>query len=52
MKTYKVVDLVLENSISFTGTFDECHEWKSEQGYGYVVLPLTSEELKNYNHDK
>jgi len=52
MKTYKVVDLVLENSISFTGTFEECQEWKFEQGYGYAVLPLTLEELKIYNHDK
>ena len=47
-KTHKVVDLVYhenEGNEVFVGTYEECHEWVSEQGFGYGVQPLTKEEI-------
>ena len=41
--THEVVDLVYhedENNIAFQGTYEECMEWKSEQGFGYQVRPI------------
>ena len=45
MKTHKVIDLVYhedEGNEVFIGTYQECQDWKSEQGFGYQVLPLNS----------
>lgn len=47
-KTHKVVDLVYhqdEGNEVFVGTYEECHEWVSGQGFGYGVQPLTKEEI-------
>jgi hypothetical protein len=52
MKTHKVIDLVYhedEGNQAFVGTYEECQNWKSEQGFGYQVVPLTKEELEAYN---
>lgn len=41
--THEVVDLVYhedENNIAFQGTYKECMEWKSKQGFGYQVRPI------------
>lgn len=41
--THEVVDLVYhddENNIAFQGTYRECEDWKSEQGFGYQVRPI------------
>jgi len=41
--THEVVDLVYhdeEGNIAFQGTFEECQNWKSEQGLGYQVRPI------------
>lgn len=51
-KTHKVIDIVLideENYICFVGSFDECQQWKDEQGFGYLVVPLTEKEKEYYN---
>jgi hypothetical protein len=48
IKTHKVVDLVYhqdEGNEVFVGTYEECHEWVSGQGFGYGVQPLTKEEI-------
>ena len=48
MKTHKVIDLVYhedEGNEAFVGTYRECLEWMSEQGFGYKVVPLTKEEI-------
>ena len=47
-KTHKVVDVVYhedEGNEVFVGTYEECHEWASGQGFGYQVVPLTKEEI-------
>jgi hypothetical protein len=52
MKTHKVIDLVYhddENNVVFSGTHQECLDWKSEQGFGYQVLPMTPEEIEFEN---
>ena len=49
MKTHKVIDLVYhedEGNDVFSGTYQECLEWKSEQGFGYQVVPMTKEEIE------
>lgn len=54
MKTYKVIDLVYhedEGNVAFTGTLEECTEWKSEQGFGYQIVPMTKEEIKFENQE-
>jgi len=41
--THEVVDLVYhedEGNIAFEGTYEECQDWKSEQGFGYMVRPI------------
>jgi hypothetical protein len=51
-KTHKVIDLVYhedEGNEVFVGTRQECEDWKSEQGFGYQVVPLTKEEMKVVN---
>lgn len=51
MKTHKVIDLVYhedEGNDVFCGTYQECLDWKLEQGYGYQVVPMTKEEIETY----
>jgi len=48
--THKVIDLVYhedEGNEAFTGTYQECLEWKSDQGFGYQIVPLMKEELEH-----
>ncbi len=52
MKTHKVIDLVYhedEGNEAFIGSYKECLDWKSDQGFGYQVVPLLKEEIKTYN---
>jgi hypothetical protein len=49
MKTHLVLDVVFDYSPVFAGTAEECEEWKAEQGFGYIVVPMTEEELKIHN---
>ena len=49
MKTHLVLDVVYNYSPVFAGTLQECEEWKSKQGFGYQVVPMTKEELKIHN---
>jgi hypothetical protein len=51
MKTHKVVDIVYhedEHNEVFAGTYDECFNFISEQGFGYKIVPMTVEEIENY----
>lgn len=51
MKTHKVIDLVYhedEGNDVFAGTYEECLNWKAEQGFGYQVVPMTKEEIELY----
>lgn len=53
-KTHLVIDLVYheeEHNVVFSGTYQECMDWKSNQGFGYQVVPMTKEELKIYNEN-
>lgn len=55
MKTHLVIDTVYteeEGNQAFAGTLQECNEWVAEQGFGYKVVPMTEEELKNHNYEK
>ena len=52
MKTHLVLDVVFDYSPVFAGTVQECEEWKSEQGFGYGVVPMTKEEIKIHNTEK
>jgi hypothetical protein len=55
MKTHKVIDLVYyedEGNEVFSGSYQECMEWKLEQGFGYQILPLSLDEIKFYNETK
>jgi len=50
-KTHKVIDTVYhedEGNDVFAGTLQECHEWASQQGFGYEVVPMTREEIQAY----
>ena len=52
MKTHKVIDLVYteaEGNEVFVGTQKECEDWRTEQGYGYQILPLSKEEKLIHN---
>lgn len=50
MKTHIVIDSVYsKDEIVFVGTAKECRDWVVGQGFGYEVLPMTTEELKTYN---
>lgn len=44
VKNHLVID-VIYNDVVFAGTKLECENWKSEQGFGYKVVPMTKEEL-------
>lgn len=51
LKTHKVIDLVYhedEGNEVYCGTQEKCHEWASEQGFGYQVVPMTKEEIETY----
>jgi hypothetical protein len=51
MKTHKVIDLVYhedEGNEVYAGTYEECFNWKAEQGYGYQVVPMTRKEIEFY----
>ena len=55
MKTHKVIDLVYhedENNEAFVGTQQECLDWKSEQGFGYQVVPMTKKEIEFENKEQ
>jgi hypothetical protein len=51
MKTHKVVDIVsiVDDGAQFYGTYEECHEWATEQGFGYEVVALTKDEIELAN---
>lgn len=52
MKTHKVIDLLCtedEDNDVFVGTQKECEDWRTEQGYGYQILPLSKEEIIIHN---
>jgi len=51
-KTHKVIDLVYhedEGNEVYVGSYQECHDWASEQGFGYQVVSLTQEEMLIHN---
>ncbi len=51
-KTHKVIDMVYhedEGNEVYCGTYKECLEWASEQGFGYKVVPMTKEEMEIVN---
>lgn len=35
-----------EGNEVFSGTYQECLDFKSEQGFGYQVVPMTKEEIE------
>lgn len=53
MKTHKVLDLFYhedEGNDVFSGTYQECLDFKSEQnGFGYVIVPMTKAEIELEN---
>ena len=50
MKTHKVIDIVLNDSIGiYSGTLQECLTFKEEQGFGYMIAPMTKEEIELEN---
>ena len=54
MKTHKVIDCVYhedEGQDAFSGTLQECHDWISEQGFGYQIVPLLKSEIESYNQE-
>lgn len=55
LKTHKVIDVILteeEGNEVFVGTLRECEDWKSEQGFGYKIVPLTFAEIEIHNNIK
>lgn len=52
-KTHKVIDLVYHESEGndvFSGTYQECLEWKQEQSeFGLMIVPMTEEECEAEN---
>lgn len=48
IKTHLVIDVIYNDAV-FAGTKTECEDWKSEQGFGYRVVPMTNDELSVYN---
>lgn len=51
-KTHKVIDMVYredEGNEVYCGTYKECLEWASNQGFGYKVVPMTKEEMEIVN---
>lgn len=56
METHIVIDLTYhedEGNKVFAGTEEECYDWIESQGdFGYLVHPMTEEELKIHNERK
>ena len=55
MKTHLVIDEVYheeEGNIAISGTLEECREFVAEQGFGYKVVPMTQEEITQYNQQQ
>jgi hypothetical protein len=48
VKTHLVIDVIYNDAV-FAGTKLECENWKSEQGFGYKIVPMTKEELSVHN---
>jgi hypothetical protein len=48
VKTHLVIDVICNDAV-FAGTKTECEDWKSEQGFGYRVVPMTKDELLVHN---
>jgi len=54
LKTHKVIDIVYhedEGNEVFVGTRQECEDWKSSQGFGYKIVPMTLEEINIHNNE-
>jgi len=54
MKTYKVIDLVIDSdftkdNIVHTGTHKECIDFRDKNKFEYLVVPMTKEEIKIHN---
>lgn len=52
IKTHLVIDEVYhedEGNQAFAGSLQECQEFQAQQGFGYKVVPMTSEELRIHN---
>lgn len=52
IKTHKVIDIVYhedEHNEVFVGTRQECEDWKSSQGFGYRIVPMTLAEIEIHN---
>jgi hypothetical protein len=49
VKTHFVIDVIYNDTV-FAGTKLECENWKSEQGFGYKIVPMTKEELLVHNY--
>jgi hypothetical protein len=49
VKTHLVIDVIYNDAV-FAGTKTECEDWKSEQGFGYRVVPMTKDELSAHNY--
>lgn len=55
IKTHKVIDIILteeEGNEVFVGTRQECEVWKSFQGFGYMIVPLTLSEIADHNNSE
>ena len=55
LKTHKVIDMILteeEGNEVFVGTRQECEDWKSSQGFGYIIIPLTLSETADHNNSE
>lgn len=49
-KTHKVLDIaMLDKDGVYSGTEAECHDWVTQQGLGYQVVPMTEEEMEIIN---
>lgn len=48
IKTHLVIDVIYNDAV-FAGTKTECEDWKSEQGFGYRVVPMTKDEFSTHN---
>lgn len=44
MKTHRVNDTI-NGKIVFTGTYNECYDWKYQKGYGYKISELNPDEI-------
>lgn len=48
VKTHIVIDIIYNDAV-YAGTKTECEDWKSQQGFGYRVVPMTKDELLTHN---